>query len=55
MRHPMYLHRYAIQATKADSSPNYHKDKLIVPSNQKIDAVLVVNNRGTWMFDCNNI
>ncbi|WP_432732227.1 hypothetical protein ABFA25_12675 [Mycobacterium lepromatosis] len=31
MRHPTYLHGYAFQVTRDDSSPNPHKNKLIVP------------------------
>ncbi|KLO29917.1 multicopper oxidase family protein [Mycobacterium haemophilum] len=54
MWHPMHLHGHTFQVIRADGRPGARKDTLIVLPNQKIDAVLVADNPGTWMFHCHN-
>lgn len=54
MWHPMHLHGHTFQVVRADGSPGARKDTLIVLPNQKIDAVLVADNPGAWVFHCHN-
>jgi FtsP/CotA-like multicopper oxidase with cupredoxin domain len=54
MYHPIHLHGHTFQLLKADGSPGARKDTVIVLPNQKILAVLVADNPGTWVMHCHN-
>ncbi|MBW0017256.1 MAG: multicopper oxidase family protein [Mycobacterium sp.] len=54
MFHPMHLHGHTFQIVNPDGSPGARKDTVIVLPNQKLNAVLVADNPGVWMFHCHN-
>ena len=54
MYHPIHLHGHTFQLLKADGSPGARKDTVIVLPNQKLVAVLVADNPGTWVMHCHN-
>jgi FtsP/CotA-like multicopper oxidase with cupredoxin domain len=54
MYHPIHLHGHTFQLLNADGSPGARKDTVIVLPNQKIVAVLVADNPGTWVMHCHN-
>ncbi|MGO9693991.1 MAG: multicopper oxidase family protein [Mycobacterium sp.] len=54
MYHPIHLHGHTFQLLKADGSPGARKDTVIVLPKQKILAVLVADNPGTWVMHCHN-
>jgi multicopper oxidase len=54
MYHPMHLHGHTFQMVKADGTPGARKDTVIVLPNQKMNAVLIADNPGTWMLHCHN-
>lgn len=54
MYHPVHLHGHTFQLLKADGSPGARKDTVIVLPNQKVVAVLVADNPGTWVMHCHN-
>jgi FtsP/CotA-like multicopper oxidase with cupredoxin domain len=54
MWHPMHLHGHTFQLIKADGSLGARKDTVIVLPRQKVNAVLVADNPGTWMLHCHN-
>ncbi len=54
MWHPMHLHGHTFQLIKADGDPGARKDTVIVLPKQKVSAVLVADNPGTWMLHCHN-
>ncbi|HTX95032.1 MAG TPA: multicopper oxidase family protein [Mycobacterium sp.] len=54
MYHPIHLHGHTFQLIKADGSPGARKDTVIVLPKQKISAVLVADNPGTWVMHCHN-
>lgn len=54
MYHPIHLHGHTFQVMKADGSPGARKDTAIVLPKQKLVAVLVADNPGTWLMHCHN-
>lgn len=54
MYHPMHLHGHTFQMIKPDGSLGARKDTVNVLPNQKISAVLIADNPGTWMIHCHN-
>ena len=54
MYHPIHLHGNTFQLINADGNPGARKDTVIVLPKQKIDAVLVADNPGTWVMHCHN-
>ncbi|GLD27238.1 multicopper oxidase MmcO [Mycobacterium kiyosense] len=54
MYHPMHLHGHTFQVIKADGSLGARKDTVIVLPNQKLNAVLIADNPGTWMIHCHH-
>jgi FtsP/CotA-like multicopper oxidase with cupredoxin domain len=54
MYHPIHLHGHTFQLINADGSLGARKDTVIVLPKQKILAVLVADNPGTWMMHCHN-
>jgi multicopper oxidase len=54
MYHPIHLHGHTFQLIKADGTPGARKDTVIVLPKQKVDAVLVADNPGTWVMHCHN-
>ncbi len=54
MYHPIHLHGHTFQLLKADGSPGARKDTVIVLPKEKILAVLVADNPGTWVMHCHN-
>jgi multicopper oxidase len=54
MYHPIHLHGHTFQLLKADGTPGARKDTVIVLPNQKLLAVLVADNPGTWVMHCHN-
>ncbi|MEB3979857.1 multicopper oxidase family protein [Mycobacterium sp. 663a-19] len=54
MYHPIHLHGHTFQLIKADGSPGARKDTVIVLPKQKVLAVLVADNPGSWMLHCHN-
>ena len=54
MFHPIHLHGHTFQLINSDGSPGARKDTVIVLPRQKIDAVLVADNPGTWVMHCHN-
>jgi FtsP/CotA-like multicopper oxidase with cupredoxin domain len=54
MYHPIHLHGHTFQLLKADGSPGARKDTVVVLPNQKLLAVLVADNPGTWVMHCHN-
>lgn len=54
MYHPIHLHGHTFQLLKADGSPGARKDTVIVLPKQKLVAVLVADNPGTWVMHCHN-
>lgn len=55
MYHPIHLHGHTFQVIRADGSPGPRKDTVIVLPKQKLVAVLVADNPGTWVMHCHNI
>lgn len=54
MYHPIHLHGHTFQVIKADGSPGARKDTVMVLPKQKLAAVLVADNPGTWVMHCHN-
>lgn len=54
MYHPMHLHGHTFQVINSDGSPGARKDTVIVLPSQKLTAVLVADNPGTWVMHCHN-
>ncbi|ETZ38882.1 multicopper oxidase family protein [Mycobacterium intracellulare] len=54
MYHPIHLHGHTFQVIKPDGSPGARKDTVIVLPKQKLAAVLVADNPGTWLMHCHN-
>lgn len=54
MWHPMHLHGHTYQVIKADGTLGARKDTVIVLPKQKVQAVLVADNPGTWVMHCHN-
>lgn len=54
MYHPMHLHGHTFQVIKADGSLGARKDTVIVLPKQKLNAVLIADNPGTWMLHCHH-
>ncbi len=54
MYHPIHLHGHTFQVINADGSPGARKDTVIVLPKQKLAAVLVADNPGTWLMHCHN-
>lgn len=54
MYHPIHLHGHTFQVIKADGSPGPRKDTVMVLPKQKLLAVLVADNPGTWVMHCHN-
>ena len=55
MYHPIHLHGHTFQVIRADGSPGPRKDTVMVLPKQKLVAVLVADNPGTWVMHCHNI
>lgn len=55
MYHPIHLHGHTFQVIRADGSPGARKDTVMVLPKQKLVAVLVADNPGTWVMHCHNI
>ncbi len=51
---PIHLHGHTFQLINPDGNPGARKDTVIVLPKQKIDAVLVADNPGTWVLHCHN-
>ncbi|MDP7707158.1 multicopper oxidase family protein [Mycobacterium sp. TY815] len=54
MYHPMHLHGHTFQVIKPDGRLGARKDTVIVLPNQKLNAVLIADNPGTWMIHCHH-
>lgn len=54
MYHPMHLHGHTFQVIKPDGSLGARKDTVIVLPNQKLRAVLIADNPGSWMIHCHH-
>lgn len=54
MYHPIHLHGHTFQVIRADGSPGARKDTVMVLPMQKLSAVLVADNPGTWVMHCHN-
>lgn len=54
MYHPIHLHGHTFQVIRADGSPGARKDTVMVLPKQKLVAVLVADNPGTWVMHCHN-
>ncbi|ORV75499.1 oxidase [Mycobacterium gastri] len=54
MYHPMHLHGHTFQVIKPDGSLGARKDTVNVLPNQKLNALLLADNPGTWMIHCHN-
>ncbi|OMC27237.1 oxidase [Mycobacterium colombiense] len=54
MYHPIHLHGHTFQVIRADGSPGARKDTVMVLPKQKLAAVLVADNPGTWVMHCHN-
>ena len=54
MYHPIHLHGHTFQLLKADGTAGARKDTVIVLPKQKVLAVLVADNPGTWVMHCHN-
>ncbi|WP_205874773.1 multicopper oxidase family protein [Mycobacterium camsae] len=54
MWHPMHLHGHTFQVIRPDGTLGARKDTVIVLPNQKLRAVLVADNPGTWVMHCHN-
>lgn len=54
MYHPMHLHGHTFQVIKSDGSLGARKDTVIVLPHQKLNAVLIADNPGTWMIHCHH-
>jgi FtsP/CotA-like multicopper oxidase with cupredoxin domain len=55
MYHPIHLHGHTFQVIRADGGPGARKDTVMVLPKQKLIAVLVADNPGTWVMHCHNI
>ncbi|MDP7706077.1 multicopper oxidase family protein [Mycobacterium sp. TY815] len=54
MWHPIHLHSHTFQVIRPDGTLGARKDTVIVLPNQKLSAVLVADNPGTWVMHCHN-
>lgn len=54
MWHPIHLHGHTFQVIRADGSMGARKDTVIVLPKQKLRAVLIADNPGTWVMHCHN-
>jgi FtsP/CotA-like multicopper oxidase with cupredoxin domain len=54
MYHPMHLHGHTFQLIDTDGTPGARKDTLIVLPKQRVNAVLIADNPGTWPMHCHN-
>jgi len=54
MWQPLHLHGHTFQVIKPDGTLGARKDTVIVLPNQKLRAVLVADNPGTWVMHCHN-
>jgi multicopper oxidase len=54
MYHPIHLHGHTFQLINADGTAGARKDTVIVLPKQKLNAVLVADNPGTWVMHCHN-
>lgn len=54
MWHPIHLHGHTFQVIRPDGALGARKDTVIVLPNQKLRAVLVADNPGTWVMHCHN-
>ncbi len=54
MWHPMHLHGHTFQVISSDGTLGARKDTVIVLPKQKLRAVLVADNPGTWVMHCHN-
>ncbi|WP_082947815.1 multicopper oxidase family protein [Mycobacterium sp. E2479] len=54
MYHPIHLHGHTFQVIRADGSPGARKDTVMVLPKQRLVAVLVADNPGTWVMHCHN-
>ncbi len=54
MYHPIHLHGHTFQLIKADGTLGARKDTVVVLPKQKVNAVLVADNPGTWVMHCHN-
>ncbi|BBY40908.1 multicopper oxidase MmcO [Mycobacterium mantenii] len=54
MYHPIHLHGHTFQVLRADGSPGARKDTVMVLPKQKLVALLVADNPGTWVMHCHN-
>ncbi|EUA27845.1 multicopper oxidase family protein [Mycobacterium xenopi 4042] len=50
----MHLHGHTFQVIKTDGSPGPRKDTVNVLPKQKVNAILVADNPGTWLLHCHN-
>jgi multicopper oxidase len=54
MYHPIHLHGHTFQLINAGGGLGARKDTVIVLPGQKVHAVLVADNPGTWVMHCHN-
>ena len=54
MYHPIHLHGHTFQVVNPDGTLGARKDTVIVLPKQKMRAVLVADNPGTWVLHCHN-
>ncbi|OBH54300.1 oxidase [Mycobacterium mantenii] len=54
MYHPIHLHGHTFQVLRADGSPGARKDTVMVLPKQKLVALLIADNPGTWVMHCHN-
>ncbi|MGV7301734.1 multicopper oxidase family protein [Mycobacterium kansasii] len=54
MWHPMHLHGHTFQMIRPDGTPGPRKDTLVVLPDQKLRAVLLADNPGSWVLHCHN-
>ncbi|GAB3008285.1 multicopper oxidase family protein [Mycobacterium bourgelatii] len=54
MYHPIHLHGHTFQILNDDGTPGARKDTVIVLPKQKLRAVLIADNPGTWVMHCHN-
>lgn len=54
MWHPIHLHGHTFQVIRSDGTLGARKDTVIVLPQQKLRAVLIADNPGTWVMHCHN-
>ncbi len=54
MWHPIHLHGHTFQVIRSDGTLGARKDTVIVLPKQKLRAVLIADNPGTWVMHCHN-